>query len=459
MLLGRVQSCDGTSEANIHALAARRRDFGSRVTCVASELVRNSRLIALRGALPSIADWSAIAVAASLPWSTSATSILVVCWLICLLPTLRLAPLRREILTPAGGLPVLLWLLAAAGMLWADVAWAERFDGLDGFLKLLAIPFLLAHFRHSERAACVLMAFLLSCTLLLVTSYFLALWPGLPWRGVRAGLGVPVKDYIAQSGEFAICVFILLAIALSLARTRSWGGLWILLWATLFLINFLYLATGRTALAVTVVLLLTFALRQFGLKKGGLALLAAMLLGAAIWESSPFLRGRVGVVPGEVERYWNENASTPSGERLEYWKRSVSFMADAPVLGHGTGTIRELFRRSAVGQTGASAEVSPNPHNQTLAIGIQLGTTGVVLLYAMWIAHLLLFRGPGLPAWIGLVFVIQNIVSSLFNSHLFDFTQGWIYVFGVGVAGGAVLRQAAKKTEAMDSASVPIASA
>jgi hypothetical protein len=37
--------------------------------------------------------------------------------------------------------------------------------------------------------------------------------------------------------------------------------------------------------------------------------------------------------------------------------------------------------------------------------------------------------------------VVQNIVSSLFNSHLFDFTAGWLYVFGVGVVGGMVLRQ------------------
>ena len=35
--------------------------------------------------------------------------------------------------------------------------------------------------------------------------------------------------------------------------------------------------------------------------------------------------------------------------------------------------------------------------------------------------------------------VLQNILSSLFNSHLFDFQAGWIYVLGVGVAGGMVL--------------------
>ena len=58
----------------------------------------------------------------------------------------------------------------------------------------------------------------------------------------------------------------------------------------------------------------------------------------------------------------------------------------------------------------------------------------------MWFAHLALFRGGGLAQWIGLMIVVQNIVGSLFNSHLFDFGQGWIYVFGVGVAGGMVLK-------------------
>ena len=34
-----------------------------------------------------------------------------------------------------------------------------------------------------------------------------------------------------------------------------------------------------------------------------------------------------------------------------------------------------------------------------------------------------------------------ELVGSLFNSFLFDFTEGWLYVLGVGVAGGMVLRQ------------------
>ena len=80
-----------------------------------------------------------------------------------------------------------------------------------------------------------------------------------------------------------------------------------------------------------------------------------------------------------------------------------------------------------------------NPHNQTLAVAVQWGVAGIVLLYAMWFVHLRLFRGEGLVAWIGLLVVVQNIFTSLFNSHIFDFHEGWMYVLGVGIAGGMVL--------------------
>jgi O-antigen ligase len=401
---------------------------------------------AARIAFTDLADWCAVGVVASLPWSTSATGILIVIWLLCLLPTLDVATVREEVLTAAGGLPVALWLLAAAGMLWADVSWADRIDGLGGFHKLLIIPFVLAHFRRSERSSWVLVAFLLSCTLVLAGSYALLEWPQLAWRGYQSFRGVLVKDYTAQGGEFALCLFILLPIAWQMRRSRPWAALGLLLLAALFAANFLYVILGRTALAVSAVLIFMFAFWQFGWRKGGVFLLLAMAIALAVWQSSPFLRGQVRLVPQEIREYESENVRTRSGERIEFWKRSISFIAEAPIIGHGTGTIRELFRRSAVGETGAAATISPNPHNQTLAVAIQLGAVGVIVLYAMWIGHLLLFRGTTLAHWIGLVIVVQNIISSLFNSHLFDFTQGWIYVFGVGIAGGTVLRQRAATT-------------
>jgi len=102
-----------------------------------------------------------------------------------------------------------------------------------------------------------------------------------------------------------------------------------------------------------------------------------------------------------------------------------------------------MFRKAAIGETGVRAEVSTNPHNQTFAVAIQLGLLGAAVLWAMWVSHLAWFRGTGVVAWIGLIVVTQNIVGSLFNSFLFDFTEGWLYVVGVGVAGGMALKQRA----------------
>jgi hypothetical protein len=66
---------------------------------------------------------------------------------------------------------------------------------------------------------------------------------------------------------------------------------------------------------------------------------------------------------------------------------------------------------------------------------------------AMWLSHALLFRYGGLAGWIGLAVVAQNVIGSMFNNHLFDFAQAWIYMFGVGVAGAMMLgpsREAAR---------------
>ena len=383
-------------------------------------------------------DWLAVALAASLPWSTSATGILAGLWLVALIPTLDVTALRRELLTPAGGFPVLLCALGLAGMLWADVSFKERMGGLDSFLKLLVIPLLIFHFRRSEGGAWVVKGFLLSCCALLVLSWAQLLYPGIPFTK-KVSAGVPVKDYVSQSAIFTVCIAILLDLALKAWRSaRADIALACMLLAVAFLANIFFIAVSRTALLFLPVLLLLFGLKRFDWK-GTLGLLVGfVVLIAAAWPFSAYLQHRVGTILQEVQIYRSENVRTSAGERLEFWKKSIGFVAAAPLIGHGTGTIREQFRRVATGEEGVSALIAANPHNQTLAVAIQLGLVGVAALFAMWIAHLLLFRGEGLAAWIGLVVVVQNIVGSLFNSHLFDFTHGWGYVIGVGVAGGIV---------------------
>jgi O-antigen ligase len=389
--------------------------------------------------LGQVADGLVAAVAVSLPWSTSATAILIVLWLIALVPTLDAASVRRELLSAAGGLPVLLWSLGALGMLWADVSWSERIAGLSGFHKLLFIPLLLAQFRRSSHARWAIIGFLASSVVLLIVSWALVVTPGLTWRGKE--LGVPVKNYIMQSAVFAICAFALIGQAAELWRTRTRFLAVLLLLAAAFLANIVYVSTARTTLVVLATMLVLFGVRQFGWRGAAAAAVIGSLLAGAVWMSSPYLRHRISAAVEEAEAYGARNVNTSVGLRLEYWKKSVAFIAEAPVVGHGTGTIPMLFRRDATADT-APTLITTNPHSQVLAVGVELGLVGVVAVVAMWLAHFALFRAGTLAAWFGLLVVTYNVVSSLFNSHLFEFSQGWLYVFGVGIMGGMVLRAA-----------------
>lgn len=403
-----------------------------------------------RPTLEKAGDWLAIAVVVSLPWSTSATLALIVLWLIAVLPTLGAESIRRELSTAAGGLPVLLWVLAAVGMLWADVTWAERIDGLGGFHRLLAIPVLLAQFRRSNYGRCACCAFLVSATVMLALSWVLALMPksaaaSVPVFGRHFALyGVPAKDYIFQSGIFLICAMALIAAACERWRGWGWRNLVIVLGlAACFLANIAFVATARTTVLIAPLLAIVLGYRLFGWRgvaAGGV--LAAALIGAAIL-GSPYLHLRVVYTLTELRGYVNADAATSAGLHLDFLKRSAEIVATAPVFGHGTGSIAEQFRLAASGLSGtASAVTTVNPHNQIFAVAIQLGIVGAAVLLALWAAHFLLFRRAGLLALIGTFIVVENFTSSLVTSHLFDFSQGWLYVFGVGIIGGTVRRDA-----------------
>lgn len=396
-----------------------------------------------------LADCLAVALAVSLPWSTSATGILAVVWLLAAIPTLELQSLRRVMSNPAGALPVLLVALGAVGMLWAQVSWAERFDGVTSFLKLLFIPLLMHQFSRTGSGRRVLIGFLVSCVLLLVLSWLMIAWSGIPWHGTAHTPGIPVKDYIAQSTMFTICIFVIGQFVHDVWRDgRRHLALALSALALIMLANVLYVATTRTALVIIPVLTLVFGYKLAGWKGAIGLVVGCFVLAAAAWPSSTYLRIRVVSFFHELDSYRPGGQPTSVGERLTFWTKSVEFIRAAPVFGHGTGSIHDQFRRTTAGQTGMAAEAAANPHNQTLAVGIQLGFVGIALLYAMWIAHLMLFRSATFAAWVGLVVVIQNIVGSLFNSHLFDFTHGWVYVVGVGIAGGVVLKESLARADA-----------
>ena len=214
-------------------------------------------------------------------------------------------------------------------------------------------------------------------------------------------------------------------------------------WALLavgFIGNMAFIVVSRTAIVTMPIMLAVFALVHLRPRTSLIIIGVMIALVGLLWVTTTDLRWGPKRLLRDYQLYKTGEHVTSIGLRLEFWQKSLRFFSEAPVIGHGTGSLRGLFERAATGYSDpARSEIISNPHNQTLNVAVQWGMIGVLLLYAMWLVHLLLFRGEGLVAWIGLLVVVQNIFTSLFNSHLFDFHEGWMYVLGVGVAGGMTL--------------------
>ena len=386
------------------------------------------------------ADVFAVLIALALPWSTSLVAIFAVIWIIVAAPTFERAGFARSLKQPVCALPIAFFGLAVIGTLWSDAPWGARLYAISPTAKLLVLPLLLAHFGRSQRGLWVFIAFLASCAALMLLSWAVAFDPHLALKR-DAEYGVPVKNYIDQSQEFGLCAVALAYPVIRFLHARKFAlavGLTAI--AVSFIVNMAFVVVSRTALVSIPVMLVVFALLHLKWRGRTVTLGAIAVVAGAAWLASPHLQATTASVFSQYKGYEQSNEATSVGLRLEFWRKSLGFFAEAPLIGHGTGSTRGLFEQAAIGHTGAAAEVIGNPHNQTLNAAVQWGMLGVVVLYAMWLVHLMMFRGDGLASWIGLLVVVQNMVSSLFNSHLFDFHEGWMYVLGVGIAGGMAMQ-------------------
>ncbi|MGB6637194.1 MAG: O-antigen ligase family protein [Bradyrhizobium sp.] len=387
------------------------------------------------------ADIFVVLLALSLPWSTSLVGIFAVVTVLVMLPTVDAAAFIASLKRPISAVPIALFALALVGTLWSDARWGMRFYAVAPTAKFLLLPLLFYHFERSQRGLWVFTAFLASCVALLAMSWLVDFYPNLTLKAEAvASPGVFVKNYIDQSQEFALCAVALAFPIASLLRAKKIAlALLLSVVALGFLANMAFVIVSRTALVTIPIMLAVFALLHLRWQTTLMILCAAMVAGVVAWAVSPLLQEKISSIGREYRLYEDHGATTSVGERLEFWRKSLLFFVEAPIAGHGTGSTEGLFEQAAAGQTGIAAEVIRNPHNQTLNVAVQWGVIGIVVLYAMWFSHLALFRGEGLFNWIGLLVVVQNIFTSLFNSHLFDFHEGWMYVLGVGVAGGLVL--------------------
>ena len=282
----------------------------------------------------AVVDWLAVGVAVSLPWSTSATDILVALWLVAVLPTLELPSLRRELSTAAAYLPVLL--VAARRR---RHAMGRRQLGRASRRPEQIPPAAV----HSAAAAAFskLGTWRLGVVGLFGLDIRRCCWcpgrslliPALASRENdhrRPGQGIHFAERGISSSAPSAC-----SALPAEPRARS-AGAW--RWRSvgrrlLFLANILFVVTSRTALLV-VAGAVAFGLRWQEFRWKGLvtALLLGCVAAAADWSASPYLRDRLTTSVKELKAYRAKNAVNPTGLHLEFLRKSLLFVEHRAAL-------------------------------------------------------------------------------------------------------------------------------
>ncbi|MGY4420395.1 O-antigen ligase [Bradyrhizobium sp. JR6.1] len=297
-------------------------------------------------------DVVAVLIALSLPWSTSLVGIFGVVLLIAIAPTVDLRAFWALLKRPICVAPIALFCLALAGTLWSDAAWGARLYAVGPTAKLLVLPVLLYHFQRSTRGTWVLVAFLVSCTLLMLMSWLVLAYPHLALRApAPSEQGVFVKNYIDQSQEFTLCaVALAYPIVMLLRAKRILPAVLLVAIALSLFANMALVVVSRTALVTVPIMFAVFALLHLRWHSIVLIICAVAALSVVAWYSSPQLRWTAESFQRDYKLYKERNEPTSLGLRLEFWRKSLGFFAEAPLVGHGTGATRGLIRARRQGR-------------------------------------------------------------------------------------------------------------
>ncbi len=175
-------------------------------------------------------------------------------------------------------------------------------------VKLLAIPLLMYQFERSGKGLTVFLAFLASCTVLLVLSW-------LSWFEPRIILasdkipGVPVKNWITQGVEFVLCIFGAAALAIIMwQKQRPYAATGFALLGAAFFLNMALVASSRTSLVSLPVLLLVSTLRYLKWRQALVLYLAIAVVAVLTWFLAPNLRERIESIQ---QQYMLRRASQP----------------------------------------------------------------------------------------------------------------------------------------------------
>lgn len=271
-------------------------------------------------------------------------------------------------------------------------------------------------------------AFCAAMLITLILSVVSAIWPLSFVKGTAGGASnnhFVFRDHIAQN--LMMSVFVLIMFTRGLISTSRKRKVVYVALGLLAIFDILFLVLGRTGYVSLALNLIVFL---FFLKTWRERILTSSVLVAIIILTLQYSSGfnsRINIAVDEYKTHQSTDLSSV-GQRIEFLKKSVELIRERPWAGFGTGAQRKELCRVAdspewcnVGQI--------HPHNQFMAIGIQLGILGIAAYLLFMGAAILQARlQSGEYKIIGIVLVATLLTDSLFHAPLTLIAEAAIFI-------------------------------
>ncbi|MCE4542385.1 MULTISPECIES: O-antigen ligase family protein [Caballeronia] len=397
-----------------------------------------------------LARWFALITLSLIPISTAGVNVGSAAFALFAFISPEVWRRARPLLTwTAGATAALaLFVVLSLSLAYSSAGFAEAFDFLMKYRKLLFIPLLLLVFADDAGklfARAAVWSLFATLVLSMVLTYTNAFgWTSLGPMHADDPVRRPwvFKDHI--SGGLMMAFLVCLSFALAKAAS-GWRSKVLYLVALLALINVLFVLQGRTGQVVAiayVAIYLVVQAAQFRRYDKRSRLLAGVGVAAVCVCIAAFVLyakdRRLADTAQEVSQFETQNKNTSMGVRLLFYRRSIELMSHRPIAGYGVGSVRTQFERLASAQTGGHAAMAGNPHNEFFLMGVQLGLIGVALFVWFLIAIGRECRRLAEPAkLIAIGYLFAFVLGCLANSLLLNFTEGNLFVFLIGVLIGA----------------------
>lgn len=370
--------------------------------------------------------WLVILLAFCLPLSTTAVTLLALASLACWCYEGEFAQKWEEIRDN----PICIAVFCYLGVFLIGLCWTDDLAGgvaaLKKQWKIWLLPILVTAIRW-ERRWWYVAAYLagVSSLLLLVAlvTAGVVIYPEMDGRGHLTLIG----NQIVYTPMLAWAVYLLLH-QLLWARLGRWqqGAMLLLAGGLTWGV---FMTKGRAGQLVFFILMLLLIVQYFRRNLRRAALVASVslpLVFALAYSFSPVFQARTALVRQDIVGF-EQNANTPIGQRLFFWKNSWEIIRQSPWFGVGTGGFAAAYAQVNQ-QRSPAMPATVNPHNQYIFAAAEQGVLGVLALLGLFGVHLRQARrfedGWQRIRWAFPVFFLAIMAT---DSYLNTFGSGFLF--------------------------------